>query len=70
MYLASSRFALISVLFSSCQCSHKEENIEDCLNLLCSDLRHLSEVEGKYSVVSSPFSQLSVIGTDLVSLDF
>ena len=26
-------------------------------------------MEGKYSVVSSPFSQLSVIGTGLVSLD-
>ena len=60
---------MLDFLFSFHQYSDKGNNIENCLNLLCSDLRHLSEVEGKYSVFSSPFSQFSVIRTGLVSLD-
>ena len=60
---------MLDFLFSFHQYSDKGKNIEYCLNLLCSDLIHLSEVEGKYSVVSSPFSQFSVIGTGSLSLD-
>ena len=60
---------MLDFLFSFHQYSDKGKNIENCLNLLCSDLKHLSEVEGTYSVVFSPFSQLSVIRTDLVNLD-
>ena len=60
---------MLDFLFSFNQHSDRGKNIENYLNLLCSDLRRLSEVEGNYSVVSSPFSKLSVIGTGLVSLD-
>ena len=60
---------MLDFLFSFHQYSDKGKNIENCLNLLCSDLRCLSEVEGNYSFVSSSFSQLNVIGTGLVSLD-
>ena len=46
---------LLDFLFSFHQYSDKGKNIGNCLNLLCSDLRRLSEVKGNYLVVSPRF---------------